>query len=98
MNLIRNHLVCPYSDCIAHERGNMLKIKVSIDEERNVLLRKSKSTVRTKRTRLPYLYEKWVRLKECPYCNKPVEVVIDETHTGRNIYLRIQRAMRADNP
>ena len=88
MVLIRNHLLCPYSDCIAHERDNTARIKVSIDEKRNVSLYKSKSTINSERTRLSYLFKKWVREAKCPFCKKSIEVVIDETHNGRNVSLR----------
>ncbi len=26
--------------------------------------------------------------EKCPYCQGPVEVIIDETHSGRNVYPR----------
>ena len=61
-----------------------------MDEERAVSLRKDVSGKSVK-TRLPYLNKRWVRLKECPHCDRPLEVVIDETHDGRNIYLRIPK-------
>ena len=35
----------------------------------------------------PASYEVYPDL--CPYCKRPVEVVIDETHNGRNINLRL---------
>jgi len=90
--LIRTHLLCPYFDCIAHERKNIPRIQAVVDEKRKIELREPASTERN-RTRLPYLYRKWVRVSECPYCNKPVEVVIDEKHKGRNIYLRIPKTL-----
>jgi len=43
---------------------------------------------KTGQTNLPYRYTKEVYAEVCPYCLKPVEVVIDETHDGRNISLR----------
>lgn len=64
------------------------RIQVLVDEDRNVELRKP---IPVEGARLSYLYERWVKLSECPYCNRPVEVVIDETHPGRNIHLRIPR-------
>jgi hypothetical protein len=42
-----------------------------------------------KRTKLPYLNKKWIVPGKCPYCNRGLEVVIDETHNGRNINLRL---------
>jgi len=90
--LIRTHLLCPYFDCIAHSRKNIPRIQAVVDEERRVRLRKPISTEIT-RTRLPYLHKHWVRPEKCPYCKKPVEVVIDETHIGRHIYLRIPKTM-----
>lgn len=88
--LIRTHLLCPYSDCIAHERKNIQRIQVSVDEQRKV---KISQTVKGKvhRTELPYEYKKWIRPSKCPYCNRLVEVVIDETHVTRYIHLRIAR-------
>lgn len=86
--LVRSHLLCPYSDCVAHYRKNSPRVQVLLDEERAVSLRKGVSGKSVK-TRLPYLNKRWVRLKECPHCDRPLEVVIDETHDGRNIYLRI---------
>ena len=53
MVLIRNHLLCPYQDCIAHKRENTPRIKVLIDEKRNVSVYKSKSTIDSERTKLP---------------------------------------------
>jgi hypothetical protein len=86
--LVRNHLLCPYSDCVAHERSNTARIKAVIDEKRNVSLFKSKSTIASKRTRLPYLFKKWIKQANCPFCTRSIEVVIDETRQGRNVHLR----------
>ncbi len=66
------------------------KVDFTKTEERDVSLRKEVSGKSVK-TRLPYLNKRWVRLKECPHCDRPLEVVIDETHDGRNIYLRIPK-------
>ena len=91
--LVRSHLLCPYFDCFAHNRRDIQRIQVLVDESRNVELRKP---IPIEGTRLSYLYKRWVKLSKCPYCNKSIEVVIDETHTGRNIYLRIPRALNKD--
>ena len=88
MVLVRNHLLCPYSSCVAHERGNTARIKAVIDEKRNVSIFKSKSSIAGERTRLLYLFRKWVRQATCPFCKKSIEVIIDETHNGRNVSLR----------
>ena len=32
--LVRNHSLCPYSDCVAHDRRNIQRIKVLVDEKR----------------------------------------------------------------
>ena len=88
--LVRSHLLCPYSDCVAHYRKDTPRIHVLLDEERAVSLKKD-VTNKIVKTRLPYLNKRWVRLKKCPHCNRPLEIVIDETHDGRNIYLRIPK-------
>jgi hypothetical protein len=90
--LVRNHLLCPYSDCIASDRSNELRIQVRINQDedsRKVSLDKTFKTDK-ERTRLPYKYTYEVFTKlSCPYCNRPVEVVVDETHKGRNVNLRL---------
>lgn len=86
--LVRNHLLCPYVDCAAHYRRDTKRMQVLVDEKRNVVLNKESSGKRT-RTRLPYLYKHWIVPTKCPHRNRPIEVVIDETHDGRNIYLRL---------
>jgi hypothetical protein len=88
--LVRNHLLCPYSDCEANKRSKELRIQVLINEvndERTVGLRKTLKGQKDNTT-LPYKWTKEAYDSECPYCQRPVEVVIDETHTGRNISLR----------
>jgi hypothetical protein len=89
--LIRNHLLCPYNDCIAHKRSEDNRIRVLVDEKRRIMLEKSLRTDKKKKTRLPYLNKKWVIAQECPFCHKDVEIVVDETHFGRNITLRLPR-------
>lgn len=88
--LVRNHLLCPYSDCEANKRSGDLRIQVvvnEINEERTVSLRKTLKGEREK-TSLPYKWNKEVFDSECPYCQRPVEIVIDETHSTRYIHLR----------
>ena len=90
--LVRNHLLCPYSDCICHYRSKDLRIQVLVNHvngEREVSLKET-VTGEKGRTNLPkkFTYEVYIELK-CPYCQRPVEVVIDETHNGRNINLRL---------
>lgn len=87
--LVRNHSLCPYSDCVAHARRDIQRIKVLVDEERNVELQKSVAGEKKSRSRLDYKYKLWIIPQNCPFCNRPVEVVIDETHNGRNINIRI---------
>jgi len=84
-SLVRTHLVCPHSDCVAYFRNDPFRIQVLVDKDRNVLLQKPKDI---RGIRLPYLHKRWVKSSICPYCEKNVEVVIDEAHQGRNIYLR----------
>ena len=84
--LVRTHLLCPYNDCEAHLRSNPYRIQVIVDVNRNVILQKPQK-IRGKK--LDYKNEKWVRNGSCPYCTKPVEVVIDETHQGRNVNIRL---------
>ena len=84
-HLVRTHLLCPYSDCRAYFRADPFRIQVLLDKDRNVTLQKPKDM---RGSRLPYLYRRWVKPSVCPYCEKKVEVIIDETHQGRNIYLR----------
>lgn len=86
--LVRNHLLCPYLDCSAHQRSNSLRIRALVDEERKVVLQKSIVGNKTK-SKLRFLYKLWSIPTKCPYCNRPVEVVIDETHDGRNISIRL---------
>ena len=64
------------------------RIQVAIDEERNVKLSQSEKGTPVK-TKLGYKYKKWEKDSNCPFCYRPVTVVIDETHNGRNIYLKI---------
>jgi len=88
--LVRNHLLCPYSDCEANRRVGNLRIQVVVNEvngKRAVSLGKTVKGER-KRTSLPYIWTKEVYKEECPYCQGPVEVVIDETHSTRYIHLR----------
>jgi len=85
--LVRNHLLCPYSDCEAHNRQKSPRIRIKVDEERNVTLSQSEKGEKNK-TSLPYQNKKWEKPTNCPYCNRELTVVIDETHNGRNIYLR----------
>lgn len=86
--MVRNHLLCPYLDCFAHQRNETLRIRALVDEERNVVLQKSIAGKKAK-SKLRFLYKLWVIPSKCPYCNRPVEVVIDETHNGRNISIRL---------
>jgi len=88
--LVRNHSLCPYSDCVAHARRDIQRIKVLVDEERNVELQKSVVGQKKSRGRLDYKYKLWIIPQNCPFCNRPVEVVIDETHNGRNINIRMR--------
>jgi len=67
------------------------RIKVLVDEARNVELQKSVAGEKKSRSRLDYKYKLWVIPQNCPFCNRPVEVVIDETHNCRNINIRISR-------
>ena len=89
--MVRNQSLCPYNDCVAHKRSEDNRIRVLIDEKRNVKLEQSLRADKKKTTRLPYLSEKWVVAQKCPFCHRSVEVVIDETHAGRNINLRLPR-------
>ena len=86
--LVRNHLLCPFADCVAHNRQDNKRIQVLVDEKRNVQLNKTSPGKKIK-TKLPYLCKHWIIPEKCPYCNRPIEVVIDETHNGRNVYLRL---------
>jgi len=89
--LIRNHLLCPYSTCDANKRKGNLRIQVLVNQtndKREVRLKPTISGERG-RTKLPYKYTKETYSGfSCPYCNRPVEVVIDETHSTRYIHLR----------
>jgi hypothetical protein len=88
--LVRNHLLCPYSDCEANKRSGDLRIQVVVNEindERTVSLRKTLKGEK-ENTSLPYNYKREVYNEKCPYCKRPVEVVIDETHSTRYIHLR----------
>jgi len=63
---------------------------VQVDEERNIKLQQS-SWKPPRKTKLKYKYELWEKPSICPFCDRPVEVVIDETHNGRNINIRLPR-------
>lgn len=86
--LARNHLLCPYADCIAYKRTGSQRIRVLLDEERNVELQQS-SWQAPRKTKLNYKYELWEKPSNCPFCGRPVGVVIDEIHKGRNISIRL---------
>jgi hypothetical protein len=86
--LARNHLLCPYADCIANKRTGSQRIRVLLDEERNVELQQSSWKAPAK-TKLSYKYQLWEKPSKCPFCGRPVEVVIDEIHKGRNINIRL---------
>ena len=88
--LVRNHLLCPYSDCEANKRSGDLRIQVVVNEingERTISLKKTLKGEKDNTT-IPYKWTKEAYDSECPHCQRPVEVVIDETHSGRNIYLK----------
>jgi len=63
---------------------------VLVDEERNIELQQSSWKPPCK-TKLKYKHELWEKPSICPFCDRPVEVVIDETHNGRNINIRLPR-------
>jgi hypothetical protein len=88
--LVRNHLLCPYSDCEANKRSEDLRIQVivnDVNDKRTVRLEKTLKGEK-EHTSLPYKWTKEVYDADCPYCQRPVEVVIDETHSTRYIHLR----------
>jgi hypothetical protein len=89
--LVRNHLLCPCSDCVANKRSGTLRIQVQVNQigsQREVRLEKTVAGERGT-TNLPYKYTVEVyKGFSCPYCNRPVEVVIDETHSTRYVHLR----------
>jgi hypothetical protein len=92
--LIRNHLLCPYADCDANKRSGDLRIQVLVNQDNGEREVRLKPTIRGQRgrTKLPYKYTKEVYSDLfCPYCNRPVEVVIDETHVTRYVHLRQSR-------
>ena len=39
--LVRSYLLCPYSDCEAHNRHDTPRIKIEVDENRNINLSKT---------------------------------------------------------
>ncbi len=88
--LVKNHLVCPYSDCEAHDKRKNLRIKIKVsaeDGKRKVTLERSVKG-RIERTSLPYNSQIEMFNASCPFCQRPLIVVIDERHWGRNIYLK----------
>jgi len=89
--LVRNHLLCPYSDCDAHYRAKDLRIQVQVNDKEGKREVTLKQTVKGKieRTNLPYKYAKEEYRQTCPYCQRPITIVIDETHNGRNIYPKL---------
>ena len=87
--LIRNHLLCPYGDCVAHFRKAGVMIRALIDEGRSIVLEKAFSVKMG--GRLSYEYKLWVVPQKCPFCERQVEVVIDEKHDGRNVSLRLPK-------
>ena len=61
--LVRNHLLCPYSDCEANKRSGDLRIQVVVNEVNNgrtVSLRKTLEGEQ-ERTTLPYNYNREAR-------------------------------------
>ena len=86
----RNHLLCPYSNCEANKRSEDLRIQVIVAEINGVREAILKKTVRGEpaRTELSFRNDYEAFIEKCPYCQRPIEVVIDETHSGRNVYLR----------
>ena len=58
-----------------------------VNDSRTVTLNRSVKGEKDN-TSLLYNYQREVYNKNCPFCQRPVEVIIDETHSGRNIYLR----------
>jgi hypothetical protein len=67
-----------------------LRIQVlvnEVDDKRTVSLRKTLKGEKGN-TSLSYKWTKEAYDAECPYCQRPVEVVIDETHSTRYIHLR----------
>ena len=97
--LVRNHLLCPYQDCEASKRSGDLRIQVAVNEindERTVSLRKTLKGEKDN-TNLPYKWNKEVYDSECPYCKRPVEVVIDENNNDDEIhqtrYIHLRRAV-----
>lgn len=88
--LVRNHLLCPYTDCEANKRSGDLRIQVNVKEInglREVTLKKAVKGEKS-RTSLTYRNDYEAFIEKCPYCLRPIEVVVDETHSGRNVYLR----------
>ena len=89
--LVRNHLLCPYSICNANKRTGELKIQVLVNQTNGERIVGLKPTIRGKRKRTDLSYN---FIKEghsglsCPYCNRSLEVVIDETHSTRYVHLR----------
>jgi hypothetical protein len=82
--------LCPYSDCEANQRSGSLRIQVRVNEvndKREVSLRRTLKGEK-ERTSLIYVWRKEVYNEKCPYCQRPVEVVIDETHSTRYFHLR----------
>ena len=92
--LVRNHLLCPYSDCVCHERSQDLRIQVTVNQLNSKREVRLKKTIKGEgeRTSIPYNYTKEVYSERCPYCLRPVEVVVDETHVTRYIHLRLSLA------
>ena len=88
--LVKNHLLCPYSDCEAHSRQGNLRIQIQVANEegkRTVNLSQSVKG-RIIKTSLPYNHVREEFRKTCPYCNRPIIAIVDETHWGRKIFLK----------
>lgn len=83
--IVRTHLLCPYQNCEVYNRTDSLRIQALIDEKRNVILQKPMDITSSK---IEFQNKKWIRPSSCPYCNKHVDVVINETNQGRDVYLR----------
>ncbi len=87
--MVRNHLLCPHADCDAHRREDEERICVLIDAEGDVTLKQSLRTNKKSLTKRAFTNNKKITTLVCPFCHKPIELVIDETHTGRDVYFRL---------
>ena len=77
--LVRNHLLCPYTDCEANKRSGDLRIQVNVEEInglREVTLKKAVNGEKS-RTSLAYRNDYEAFIEEVSMLLRPIRVVVE---------------------